>query len=77
MKPYNFETRPKEGESTDRVIKRFLKKTSKSKLIQQCAEKMYFLSNSQKKRNKKSRKKYIKQKIQEAHLNELKNQSNI
>lgn len=71
MKPFNFETRPRDGESTDRVIKRFLKKTSKSKLIQQCAEKMHFMSNSQRKRNKKSRKKYIKQKIQEAHLLEL------
>ena len=67
MKPLNFEVIEKPGESTDKLIKKFLKKTSRSRIVQNYLEKMYFQSDSSKGRNKRSRKKYIKQKIQENH----------
>lgn len=67
MKPLNFEVVEKPGESVDKMIKKFLKKTSRSRLVQDYIDRMYFKSDSSKGRNKKSRKKYIKQKIQENH----------
>lgn len=67
MKPLNFEVVEKPGESTDKMIRKFLKKTSRNKLVQNFLERMYFQSDSSKGRNKKSKKKYIKQKIQENH----------
>jgi ribosomal protein S21 len=70
-KPYNFEIKEKNGESQDKIIKRFLKKTSKSKIVQECVDRMYFKSNSEKNRNKRSRKTFIKRKIQEAHEADL------
>ena len=67
MKPLNFEVVEKQGEPTDRLIKKFMKKTSRNKIVQNYLEKMHFVSKSSKQRNKKARKKYIKQKIQESH----------
>lgn len=67
MKPLNFEVVEKPGESTDKMIRKFLKKTSRNRLVQEYIDRMYFQSDSSKGRNKKSRKKYIKQKIQENH----------
>lgn len=64
MKPYNFEVREKPGESGDRLIKRFLNKTSRSNVVQFCLDRMKFESNSSKRRKKKTRKTFIKRKIQ-------------
>ena len=63
MKPLNFEVVEKAGESQDKMIRKFLKKTSRNKLVQDYIERMYFQSKSSKGRDKKSRKKYIKQNI--------------
>jgi ferritin-like protein len=71
-RPINFEIREKPGDSTDRVIKKFLKKTSKSKVIQFYLESLQVKTRAQKKRELKNRRKYIKQKIQENFLEELK-----
>lgn len=67
MKPLNFEVVEKQGESAEKMIRKFLKKTSRSRLVQDYIDRMYFQSDSSKGRNKRSRKKYIKQKIQENH----------
>lgn len=67
MKPLNFEVVEKPGESQEKMIKKFMKKTSKNRIVQDYLERMYFVSQSTKNRNKKTRKKYIKQKIQENH----------
>lgn len=67
MKPLNFEVVEKQGETTEKMIRKFLKKTSRNRLVQDYIERMYFQSDSSKERNKRSRKKYIKQKIQENH----------
>lgn len=67
MKPLNFEVTEKQGESAEKMIRKFLKKTSRSRLVQDYIDRMYFQSESSKSRNKRSRKKYIKQKIQENH----------
>jgi ribosomal protein S21 len=75
MKPQNFEIKLREGDSQDKIIKKFLKKTSKMKIVQQCVDKMFFKSESQKSRNKKARKKFIKRKIQESYINSLNEES--
>lgn len=67
MKPLNFEVVEKPGESAEKMIRKFMKKTSRSRLVQDYIDRMYFQSDSSKGRDKKSRKKYIKQKIQENH----------
>lgn len=67
MKPLNFEVVEKPGESADKLIRRFMKKASRNKIVQTCLDKMHFKSKSSKQRAKKTRKKYIKQKIQENH----------
>ena len=67
MKPLNFEVVEKPGESTDKLIRKFIKKTSRNRIVQMHLDRMYFQSDSAKGRNKRSRKKYIKQKIQENH----------
>lgn len=65
MKPINFEVVEKNGESQERLIKRFIKKTSRNRVVQNYIDKMYFESKSQKQRTKKAKKKYIKKKIQD------------
>lgn len=73
MKPFNFEVKERfDNDTTDKLIKKFLKKTSKSKIVQFCVDKIAFKSKSQKNRQKKTRKRYIKQKIQESYENSLK-----
>lgn len=71
MKPFNFEVKEKPGESTDKLIKRFLKKTSKSNIVQFCLERMSFVSKSLSKRKKKNRKTFIKRKIQNEYENSI------
>lgn len=71
-RPINFEIRERQGDTTDKIIRKFLKKTSKSKIIQFYLESLEVKTRAQKKRELKSRKKYIKQKIQENHIEQLK-----
>lgn len=72
MKPYNFQVIEKPGESQERLIKRFLNKTSRSNIVQMCIDGMSYTSKSQKNRKKKAKKTFIKRKIQEEHENSLK-----
>lgn len=71
-KAFNFEVQEKPGDTVDKIIKKFLKKTSKSRIVQNCLDKMSFQSKSSINRKKKLRKKFIKRKIQESFENSLK-----
>lgn len=62
MKPVNFEVVKKENESEDRLIKRFLKKSSKNEFLDKHLEKMSFISNSEKNRKKRRRKAFLSRK---------------
>lgn len=64
-KPVNFEVTKKENETEDRLIKRFLKKSSKNKLLEIYLEKRYFESDSVKNRKKKRRKQFLSKQIKE------------
>lgn len=75
MKPLNFEVQERPGDTTDRLIKRFLKKTSRSKIIQDTMDRMSFRSKSSLNRKKRLRKKFIKRKIQESFENYLKSEN--
>ncbi len=75
MKPFNFEVKEKPYDTTDKLIKRFLKKTSKSKIIVDCLDRMSFKSKSSKNRKKKIKKTFIKRKIQESFENSLKSEN--
>jgi len=55
-KVVNFETRCRDNEHSDRLIKRFVKKTSKVGLVRDQLDNMHFVSDSEKKRLKKKRK---------------------
>ncbi len=57
--PVNFEVIKKEYESEDKLIKRFLKKTSKNQILKQFLEKQYFVSKSEKNRRKRRRKQFL------------------
>lgn len=72
MRPVNFEIREKNGESSEQLIKKFMKKTSKSKVVQFYLDSLNHKTRSQKKREKNCRSRYIKQKIQEEFLESLK-----
>lgn len=67
MKPVNFEVFERPGDTNEKMIKRFLKKTTKTKIVQTYLEKMYFKSKSSQARKKKIKKNFIKRKIQEAY----------
>lgn len=62
MKPVNFEVVKKENETEDRLIKRFLKKSSKNELLDKHLEKMNFISKSEKNRKKRRRKAFLSRK---------------
>ncbi len=59
----HVEVKLREGESADRLIKRFLKKCKKADIIREYRDKTeYFLTRSQKKREKRRRNKFETQK---------------
>lgn len=60
--PVNVEVILKPGESTDRLIKRFLKKVKKSDIIKEHLEKTVFRTKSQKIRWKRAKNKHFREK---------------
>jgi ribosomal protein S21 len=60
--PVNVEVVLKPNESTDRLIKRFLKKVKKSDIIKEYLEKTVFRTPSQKRRWKKAKSRHLRQK---------------
>ena len=63
----NVEVKLREGESEDRLIKRFLKKCKKSEIIKEYREKTeFFRTRSQKRRDKRLKNKFLRMKESES-----------
>jgi ribosomal protein S21 len=60
--PVNVEVVLKPGESTDKLIKRFLKKVKKSDIIKEHLEKTVFRTPSQKRRWKRAKNRHFREK---------------
>ena len=59
----NLEVKLKDGESIDRLIKRFVKKTKKQEIIQEYLLKVaFYKTKSQKSRDKSAKNKYLREK---------------
>lgn len=59
----NIEVKAKQGESSDKLIKRFLKKMKKQDIIKEYLDRVsFFRSPSQKRRWKRAKNKFLKEK---------------
>lgn len=76
MRPVNFEIKEREGDTSERLIKKFLKKTNKTKTIQFFLDSLNYETRSQKRRKKKVKSRYIRQKIQQEYLESIKKLEN-
>lgn len=63
-RPVHVEVRLKPGESADRLIKRFLKKVKKEKILRLYADKQFYKKPSTKRREKKKRRLQMIRKLQ-------------
>ena len=61
----NFEVRIRKNESTENLIRRFLKKTKKEKIVEEVLERKKFKTNTSKRREDLFRKKSILKKLKE------------
>jgi len=75
MRPVNIEIRERSGESSEQLIRKFMKKTSRSRIVQEYLDSLNHKTRAQKRREKLVRRKYIKQRIQEDFLISLKAES--
>ncbi len=57
LKPYNFEVEIRYPDQTDRMIKKFIKKTKKEGLIDELRERRYYTKPSDAKRLKRKKRK--------------------
>lgn len=64
-KSVNFEVIKRDNESEERLIKRFIKKSSKNEILQEFLEKRFFVSESEKNRTKRRKKAYLSRKNKE------------
>ena len=65
----NVEVKLREGESQDKLLKRFLKKCKKAEIVREYCEKtMFFETKSQKKREKRRRSKFLLTKEQKERI---------
>ena len=62
--PINVEVRLRNGESVDRLIKRFIKKVRKEEILDEYRERKYFEKPSVKRRKEKAKRKRIAQQTQ-------------
>jgi ribosomal protein S21 len=65
----NFEVFSKDNEPDEKIIRRFLKKSSKTTFLREYVERMRFISHSEKRRKKKSRKLRLARKENEQNNN--------
>ena len=56
-KPYNFEVEIRYPDQTDRMVKKFIKKTKKSGIIDELRERRYYIKPSDAKRMKRKKRK--------------------
>ncbi len=60
--PINVEVKLRPGETTDKLIRRFIKKVKREEVLEEVRERRYYVKPSEKKRkNKALRKKILKQ----------------
>ncbi len=71
-KPVNFEVTKRNNEDQMRMIKRFIKKTKKSGIIDLVKKRKFFESKSQKRKLKKLRKKRLAQEATRKYLEQFK-----
>jgi len=71
-KPVNFEVKPRNNEDQMKMIKRFVRKTKKEGLIDMVRKRSHFISNSEKRKLKKARKKRMSQESTRKHLEKFK-----
>jgi len=64
VSPINVEVRLKPGESTERLIRRFIKRMKKEGILDEYRDNIYYEKPSKVKRLKKIRRKKIAQKLQ-------------
>ena len=64
MGPINVEVKLREGESTERLIRRFIKKTKKEGIVDEYKDRMYYEKPSETKRRARRRSKRIAQEAQ-------------
>ena len=67
-KPVNFEVTRRHNEDQMRMIRRFVKKTKKEGLIEMVRKRSRFISNSEKRKLKKARKKRLAQEATRKYL---------
>ena len=63
-RPINVEVRLRDGESTERLIRRFIKKAKKEGIVDQYKERMYYEKPSDTKRHAKRKSKRIAREAQ-------------
>lgn len=71
-KPVNFEVTRRHNEDQMRMIRRFVKKTKKEGLIEMVRKRSRFISNSEKRKLKKARKKRLAQEATRKYLEKFK-----
>ena len=70
-KPINVEVYAKKDESDERLIKRFLKKIKKEKIIEQYKEHTFYKKPSVKRREKNKKRKRILEKLNQEQQNDI------
>ena len=69
----NVEVELRRGETTERLVRRFIKKTKKSGILDECRDRRYYQKPSDKKRHKKAQvRRSIRRKVEEEKANEAK-----
>lgn len=64
-RPVNVEVKLKEGESSDKLIRRFIKKCKKQEIVKEHLDKIsFFKTKSQKRREKRSKNKRLKENLE-------------
>ena len=71
-KPVNFEVKRRNNEDQMRMIRRFVKKTKTEGLIEMVRKRSRFISNSEKRKLKKARKKRLAQEATRKYLEKFK-----
>ena len=61
----NFEVKLESGESFEHLLKRFKKKTTKEKILEECIERSCYTKKSDKKRKQRERSKFLRQRENE------------
>ena len=61
-KPFNVEIIPRRNESPEKLVRRFIKKVKKERILEEVRERAYYVKPSEKRRRKRREKKRVVQK---------------